>query len=222
MSNRQLLSSRAFAVAALAFVSAAWTGAALARGVQQSGGGKGDVVGYCAWPSLGVPFLGWGDLNVYLPVDGGAFESGTSTWTLAGGAALLRDNEAFYTNSRADRYSLAVPNGASVTSPPVCVTALSPVLRFFARNTGGADSRMSVTLNYTEKDGKQRSEKVADLTGGAAWAPTNPIKFLKPVMDVLKKNGQTSVTFTFFVQKQTVDPGKWQIDDIYVDPLKSG
>jgi hypothetical protein len=43
------------------------------------------------------------------------------------------------------------------------------------------------------------------------------------VNSVLKRNGQTVVSFTFVAKAKKDDSNSlWQIDDLYVDPYKSG
>ena len=47
---------------------------------------------------------------------------------------------------------------------------------------------------------------------------TDALKFLGPINSILDRDGKASVSFTF----QPKDAkGAWQIDDAYVDPLKS-
>ncbi len=42
--------------------------------------------------------------------------------------------------------------------------------------------------------------------------------FLANITSLLNHYGDTRVTFTFFAP--VVTAGKWQIDDVYVDPIK--
>jgi hypothetical protein len=223
MTRSKLVQLQIVGAAALVLTGAYWAGTALAK-PQSRADGSPQALSLCDWSAgqFGAPFLPWADANPYFPAPGGTFENGAAGWTLAGGAALATGNEPFFVNSRVDRHSLSIPNGASATSPAVCVNALSPTIRLFAINRGGADRPLSVVLNYTSTDGKPQSKKIADLKGGARWTPTLPIAFLKPITNILKRNGQTVVSFTFSVDVQKSDPASWQIDDLYVDPLKSG
>ena len=55
-------------------------------------------------------------------------------------------------------------------------------------------------------------------TGGSSWAPSLPAIALLNVLGLLN-DGRVTVSFRF----QPVGLGaKWQIDDLYVDPLKMG
>jgi hypothetical protein len=180
-----------------------------------------DITGICDWPTMSNPFTPWGDSNPYFAIDGGTFENGAPGWTLPWNASIGSPNEPWQVNGPSDSNSLSIPNGASVTSAPVCVTASSPSLRLFELNTGGSDRVMQVFVNYTGTDGKLHSAKLADQKDSGAWIPTASIQFLSQIQDVLTQNGQTSVTFTFTVPYQKDRPGNWRIDDPEVDPLKS-
>ncbi len=180
-----------------------------------------DITGICDWPTMTNPFTLWGDSNPYFAVDGGTFENGAPGWTLPDNAGIGSPNEPWNVNGADDANSLYVPNGGSVTSAPVCVTANSPALRLFELNTGGPDRVMQVFVNYTGTDGKPHSAKLADQKNTGAWAASASIQFLSQIQNVLTQNGQTNVTFTFSVPYQRDRPGNWRIDDIEVDPIKS-
>jgi hypothetical protein len=47
-------------------------------------------------------FAPWGDNDNYLLVPGGAFEPGTPTWAMSGGAKVVAGNEPFYVRSAED------------------------------------------------------------------------------------------------------------------------
>jgi hypothetical protein len=179
-----------------------------------------DITGICDWPTMTNPFSFWGDSNPYFPVDGGTFENGAPGWTLPYNASIGSPNEPWHVNAAGDVNSLFVPNGGSVTSAPVCVTADSPALRLFEVNTGGSDRVMQVFVNYTGTDNKPHSAKLTDQKNTGSWAPSASIPFLNQIQNVLTQNGQTNVTFTFTVPYQNDRPGVWRIDDLEVDPIK--
>ena len=56
------------------------------------------------------------------------------------------------------------------------------------------------------------------MTGTSSWAPIAPVNFLKNITSLANNNGCTWVTFTFAPADKN---GTWQIDDFYVDPIKS-
>ena len=182
-----------------------------------------DTAGICNWSGFFTPFTPWNDSNPYFVADGGSFEGdvGTGGWSLTGGAAVGSPNEPWHVNGSADFNSLAIPNGASATSPSVCVTASSPALRLFYVNTGGTDRPLQVSINYNGTDGKRHSQKLQDQKTGSSWSPSPSIPFLATIQGVLTQSGQTMVTFTFTSPFQKDHPGNWRIDDVEIDPLKS-
>jgi hypothetical protein len=179
-----------------------------------------DIAGICNWPPVSMPFAQWGDNNPYFLASGGSFEGDMSGWTLSGAANVSAPNEPWNVNGSTDHLSLNIPNGASATSPPICVTVSSPALRLFYVNTGGSDRPLQIFLNYTGTDGKPHSAKLPDQKNSGSWTPSQPIMFLNAIQDILKKCGQTTVTFTFTVPSQQDRPANWRIDDVEIDPLK--
>jgi hypothetical protein len=179
-----------------------------------------DITGICDWPTMSTPFTSWGDTNPYFVVDGGTFENGVAGWTLSTNASTGTPNEPWKVNGSADAYSLGIPNGGSVTTPAVCVTADSPSLRLFSVNTGNPGRVMQIFVNYTGTDGNPHSAKLIDAKNSGSWGLTSSIDFLSKIKDVLTKSGQTQVTFTFSVPYQADNPGIWRIDDVEVDPIK--
>lgn len=175
--------------------------------------------GDCGWSGMTQPFASaFGDTGSYFLVPGASFEGDMSGWSLNGVAAVVGGNESYYVNSATDSQSLSIPNGSSATTPAVCVTVDSPTMRVFVVNTGTKDSKLEVDLNFTDDHGNAKTQKLKDLPGGSSWTLTNPIKFLGPINSVLDHDGKTTVSFTF---RPKDNKGSWQIDDEYVDPMKS-
>jgi hypothetical protein len=177
--------------------------------------------GDCGWAPATQPLLPLGDSNNYFLLSGSSFEGDTTGWSFDGGASVVGVNESFFINGASDSQSLALPTDASATTPEVCVTVESPTLRFFALNTGAKDAKLTVSLNFTDKDGKPRTQKLKDIgtdkTNGS-WTLSEPLKFLGPINSILDHNGKANVSFTF----QPKDAkGNWQIDELYVDPIKN-
>jgi hypothetical protein len=165
------------------------------------------------------PFLPWLDPGNYFLPPGASFESSSAGWTLTGGAKTVAGNEPFYVTDDGDGRSLSLPAGSSATTPAVCVSLDSPDLRLFVRNTGSLLSLLKVELDYTGLDGKPKTATVALVAGGKAWAPSLPLPFLlSSVLPIVGDGGQTWVSFIFSPTGLT---GSWQIDDVYVDPLKN-
>lgn len=197
---------RALAVAAAALVAA----------IAASGVAAGTVVPPCPSRTLTQPFLPWGDRDPYFLAPEGSMES-TSSWTLENGARRVVGNESFYVNSPADRFSLALPMGSAAQTAPMCVTVFNPTMRFFARNSGSPSSALKVEVIYTSRDGSQRTATAGYVTGSGSWMPSPALFFLRYTAPAINGNGQTWASFRF---RPIGWGGNWQIDDLYVDPLK--
>jgi hypothetical protein len=191
---------RLAALTGLAFFAA--TGAALASCTQQP---------------VTTPFSQWGDTSNYFLVPGGNFE-GTSDqvgWSLSN-ASLTPGNEPFYVDSSSDSQSLTIDAGGTATSPFFCVDNTMPDLRFFAQEaTAGTDLEVQAVVDSPYG---QITVPVADLADGSmpSWAPTAPISGDSGVIP----EGETMMVALQFVAPQSA--GSWQIDDVYVDPYRSG
>ena len=163
------------------------------------------------------PFQHWNDQSYYFLAPGGSFEQSLADWHFTGRVQAVSGNESYHVTSPSDTQSLWFDHNASAQSTGVCVTIHSPSVRLFARNSGDPRSTLQVTLNYTDKSGRPKSAQVGLLTASSAWAPTRSILFLDKIAPAVGGQGQTSVNFTFHV----MGAGNWQIDDFYVDPIKS-
>jgi len=170
----------------------------------------------CPDQSLTTPFTQWGDNNSYFLVPGGNFEGTPDQvgWTLTG-ASLTPGNEPFYVDGSGDSQSLTISAGGSATSPYFCVDNTMSDLRFFAQEaTAGSD--LNVQALVQTPNGVQ-SVPVEDLADGSmpAWAPTQPVGDSGSLPD-----GDTVMVALEFSVPQSA--GSWQVDDVYVDPYRSG
>jgi hypothetical protein len=171
----------------------------------------------CPTQPVSTPFSQWGDSNDYFLVPGGSFE-GTADqvgWTLSN-ASLTTGNEPFNVNDPGDQQSLTINGGGSATSPFFCVDETMSGLRFFAQQAGaGTDLRVKALVQ--NPDGSVTPVSIADLADGSipAWAPTDPIGGSSH----LPAGSSLMVALRF---RAPVLSGSWQIDDIYVDPYRSG
>jgi hypothetical protein len=175
------------------------------------------VLATCQTPPVSTPFSQWGDTNSYYLAPGGSFEGTPDQvgWTLSG-ATLTSGNEPFYVNASGDSQSLTIAGGGSATSPYFCVDNTMTSLRFFAQQAAaGGDLRVQALVQTS--DGVQ-TVSLADLADGSmpSWAPSQPI-----IGDTSGlADGQTvQVALQFSVP---VSSAAWQIDDVYVDPWRSG
>jgi hypothetical protein len=165
-------------------------------------------------------FKQWSDPAYYAFLPNGGFESGTTGWTVSGGAKVVSGNESFYVHGANERYSLSLPAGSSVTSPPMCISLLNSKMRFFTRNAGNPASSLKVQVLYNGGVASLLSLvtkllKISDvgyLTANGSWQPSSPVSMLSGVLPLLT----SSVQFRFTPLNTG---GAWQIDDVYLDPV---
>jgi hypothetical protein len=176
------------------------------------------VLDGCPDQAMSRPFLRWLDPISYTLAPNGGFESGAQGWQLRGGATVASGNESFNL-SGAGRYSLYLPSGSTATSPAMCVETLDVFARYVAKNRGLiALSSLKVDAIVKDSAGHTFTLPAGVNTGGSSWAPSLPAVALLDVLGLLN-DGRVTVSFRF----QPVGLGaKWQIDDLYVDPLKMG
>ena len=168
----------------------------------------------CSTAPLSHPFAPWLDPGSYSLAPNGGFENGAAGWSLSGGAGVVAGNEPFDVGSPSDSSSLSLSNGSSAATSPVCVGLLDPTMRFFAK--GSLLSTLRVDVLYTDASGKQRAQTIGVVLGTGVWQPTLPTLILANLAGLpLVTNGEVSVSFRF-----TPQGGSWQIDDVYIDPLK--
>jgi hypothetical protein len=158
------------------------------------------------------PFARWGDTKNYVLVPGGSFESGAAGWKLSGGAKVVSGNEPFYVRSTADRYSLYLPAGSSVTSPPMCFGLGDWNARFFSAGSGSVRVKIVV---------KSLLGVLSVLDGGTAssgstWKPSPQVGLLLTNVTGLLAVESISLRFV------PANTAGLRIDDVYLDPWKSG
>lgn len=156
------------------------------------------------------PFLPWLDPARYVLLHNGSLES-TYGWQLAGDAKLVTGNEPWRVNRSSDVRSLSLPAGASAISPALCVTLFHPTLRLFGTNSGAAGATLKIEA-ITEIAGFRIAAPVGLLTA-AGWQPTVPLAFLENLASPV--TGAVRFRFT-----AAGAGGRFQIDDVYVDPFK--
>ena len=172
----------------------------------------------CPAQPVSTPFSQWGDDNSYFLIPGGSLE-GTADqvgWTLSN-ASLTQGNEPFYVNDSGDSQSLTISGGGSATSPFFCVDNTMGSLRFFAQQVS-AGGGLRVRALVQNSDGSVTMVPVAHLFDGSmsTWAPSEPIT---GDTSGLADDQTLSVALQFTVRSPAAS---WQIDDVYVDPYRSG
>ena len=176
------------------------------------------VLNGCPDKDMSRPFQRWLDPITYTLAPDGGFEAGARGWQLRGGAEVVDGNESFRLSGPGDS-SLYLPSGSSATSPAMCVETLDVFARYVARNKGLiALSSLKVDAIVKDSAGNTFTLPAGVNTGGSSWAPSLPSVALLNLLGLLN-DGRVTVSFRF----QPVGLGaRWQIDDLYVDPLKMG
>jgi hypothetical protein len=173
----------------------------------------GTAVAACPAPPVSTPFAQWGDSNSYFAVPGGTFEGAQPGWTLSN-ATLTPGNEPFFVNGPSDNQSLTIGGGGSATSPYFCVDSTMSSMRLFADQVApGGD--LQITALVQTPNGVA-DVPVGDLGDGSmrSWAPTQPI-----TGNSSQLAGSVMVALRFRVPPSVAS---WTIDDVYVDPYRSG
>ena len=169
----------------------------------------------CSTAGAKQAFSQWGDQRNYVLAPDGGFEAGAQGWDLDGGAAPVAENESYYLNSASDDTSLSLPAGSSAGSPPVCMDIGTPSFRMVARNSGDPSSKLRVTASY-KLLGLLRTQTLGTVTGGSAWTPTAPQSTVLTLATILG----TLIPSAIEIRVTPLDSkGKWQVDDLYIDPF---
>lgn len=175
-----------------------------------------DAAASCGQPlALEQPFLPFGDPLSYFLLRNGSFESGAADWGLTGAATLIEEDEPDFVDSSDDSTALLIPRGSAATSAPVCVSVLTPTIRFFTRTNNAAGARLKIEAVFKDSDGKVKALPVAMIAASTKWAPTEPLPLLLTAIAAVSQQNALGVSFRF-----TAVTGNWKIDRIYVDPLK--
>jgi hypothetical protein len=172
----------------------------------------------CASTPTTTPFTPFGDSAKYSLVSNGAFESGTTGWSLTG-ASVAGGNETWRVHGASDAKSLAITSKGVAVSPAFCVDVDRPTFRFFARRTSGTWGVLNVRLRWRTGNGAVNETTVAAIDGSStAWQVT-PVLNLATTLPLWNGGQNATVQLVF-------DPedygGNWAIDDVYIDPYVRG
>jgi hypothetical protein len=198
---------RRFGVLLLVVVS---TALAATAGTAKAGLITGLLGGGCG--ATAPVFAPWGDWAGYYFAPNGGFESGSNGWTLAGGSAVVtQNNEPWFLAGFGSR-ALQIPSGGSA-SINVCYGLTYPGVRAFA---SGVDGPATIHVRVYSR-GLLGILSVLDggtFQAGQEWSPTPKISTLFSALAA--PLGTKSMTLQF-----TVESGTAQIDDLFVDPFLS-
>jgi hypothetical protein len=169
----------------------------------------------CDYSGAEQVFKPWGDNHHYVLAPDGGFEAGGAGWGLSGGATTVAGNESFYLNDAADQRSLSLPAGSSAVSPPICMSLDTPIFRIFARNTGDPAAGLRVEATY-KLLGLVRTKTVSTVKAGPEWAPSQQMSTVLTLSTVVG----TLIPSAIQIKITPVGSGgRWQVDDLYIDPF---
>jgi hypothetical protein len=172
----------------------------------------------CSYSGAEKVFSPWGDPRHYVLAPDGGFEAGGSGWQLNRGAAVVDGNESYYLNDAGDSKSLSLPAGSSAVSPPVCMRIDTPSFRLLATNNGDPSSRLRVEAVY-KLLGLVRTRTAGTLRAGSAWAPTQSVSTVLTLSTLFGTLIPSAIEIRFTPLDSS---GRWQVDDLYIDPFRRG
>jgi hypothetical protein len=160
----------------------------------------------------------FGDTSDYFLAPNGSFESGAAGWSL-NGASVASGNESWKVRGAGDSKSLAINATGTAVSPAFCVGMEHPTFRLFARRTSGSWGTLNVKLRWKTPNGATNETVVGSIGGNnTAWQVTGRVA-LSTVLPLWNAGQTASVQLVF-------DPedygGAWAIDDVYIDPYRTG
>jgi hypothetical protein len=178
----------------------------------------------CPTPPTVKAFQAFGDSSDYFLADNGGFESGTTAWTVSN-ASVVSGNESSHVHGSADARSLKIAPGGEAVSSPICVDTTRTGYRFFARQPGlGPD--MKVSIRFVGPDGVARDLPV-DTLPGAGYQSWTPSRFWDPsiatqIFRQLGFTADTTASIRLVFDVANVSGAAWRIDDVYIDPYRTG
>jgi hypothetical protein len=197
-------------VAALISITAVAALAATTAGTAKAGGGLlgGLLGGSC--PASAPVFLPWGDFASYYFAPNGGFESGSTGWSLRGGAGVVTQNNEPWYLAGFGSHALQIPAGG-VASINVCYGLTYPGARFFVSGVNG-NATVHVKVVAHSLLGILSVLDGGTFTAGQSWAPSPKLSTLFSALAA--PLGTQSMTITI-----SVDSGTAYVDDLYIDPL---
>src|SRR5689334_16902980 len=120
----------------------------------------------CGTRTTTTPFARFGDSNKYFFAPNGGFESGSTSWSLSGGA-VVSGNESYYLHGTTDRYALNLPTGAAASSAFMCITQDDPSVRFVVKATGSQYNSLNVSATIRNSAGTTQSVYLGQLSAGS-------------------------------------------------------
>jgi hypothetical protein len=151
-------------------------------------------------------FSPWGDSSNYYFARNGGFESGSTGWTLSGGAQVVNGGDGFGL-AGSGSHSLRVPTGGTA-SINTCYGLFYPAVRF----TVSGPARVHVRVVAHSLLGVLSIIDGGTFTVDGSWSPSPKLSSLGSALAA--PLGTKSIDLQF-----TVEDGTAQVDDLYVDPF---
>jgi hypothetical protein len=159
----------------------------------------------CDTSVLRQPFVPWADPAFYELSPGGDFEQ--RGWALSGGAQRASGSEPHAATGKVGKWSLTLPAGSSAQSPPSCVDAQYPTVRFFIAGTGA----VAVSLVYGST-----TIPAGTAVSQSGWVPSPIVVTVSPVVATASGGtAQASIRLTGV-------SGNPRVDDVFIDPWNRG
>ena len=174
----------------------------------------------CTDPELFTPLTAFKDRRDYFVAPAGDFEDPQMPgWQFEGGASLAAGSSAHAVLGGTQQLSLALPSGASATSPEMCVDLNYPTFRFFVTQLEeDTDADLRVDVIYPALAEKNvREAKKLKLKAKDGWQLSDDIK-LEP-QRLGKRSGWRKVALRFRVEEGK-KAASYRIDDILIDPRR--
>lgn len=170
----------------------------------------------CPARSTSALLAGLGDQNQYFLAPGGGFEYSDRTWARSGLAysSMLREPWQVVPGTA----SVALPWGAAVTSPQLCIGPQEDSIRFFLRVPSLPGSVLHVHVDVVS--GVNRATNDVDILSGPragsrqGWWLADRVA----LPDIRDASGTQLVTITLSSRGL---PMTWSVDDLLVDPWKN-
>jgi hypothetical protein len=180
----------------------------------------------CPTPPTAKAFQAFGDSSDYFLAPNGGFESGTAAWTVSN-ASVVSGNESYKLHGAGDSRSLRLAPGGTAVTAAICLDTTRTGYRFFARQPGNAAGPdLNVSVRFVGKDGITRERQIDTLAEGnyRSWAPS---RFWAPSVaaQMFQAIGLTvddTATVRLVFTAENVPGPAWQLDDLYIDPYRTG
>jgi hypothetical protein len=161
----------------------------------------------CAERAFSTIFAAYDDNRLYTLAPDGDFEAGAAGWTLDG-AVVADESSSIQLGAALGAKSLELADGASATTPAICVQRGFPSFRFVTRAVAGKGV-LRVQVLY---GAGRKSKKTGRIRSAADWKVTRKLSLAQGRFHV--RRGQSADVQLKF----TASGGTVRMDDVYVDP----